>query len=76
MCLYNDVVINLRYLGHISYFFGSLSDNIIGCQFEALGSGPFTLLTAAWVLETYFKNLSSQWKLFCWTVVLKTTCLV
>lgn len=47
MCLYNDVVINLRYLGHISYFFGSLSDNIIGCQFEALGSGPFTLLTAA-----------------------------
>lgn len=47
MCLDNDVVINLRYLGHISYFFGSLSNNIIGCQFEALGSGPFTLLTAA-----------------------------
>ena len=47
MCLDNDVVINLRYLGHISYFFGSLSNNIIGCQFEALGSGAFTLLTAA-----------------------------
>ena len=45
MCLDNDVVINLRYLGHISYLFGSLSNKIIGCQFEALGSGSFTLLT-------------------------------
>ena len=58
MCLDNDVMFYLRYLGHISYFFGSPSNNIIGCQFEALGSGAFTLLSTA-VLETYFKNLSS-----------------
>ena len=75
MCLDNDVVINLRYLGHISYFFGSLSNNIIGCQFEALGSGPFTLLTAAGC----WRRTSKIYRLIgscCWTVVLKSTCLV
>ena len=75
MCLDNDVVINLRYLGHISYFFGSLSNNIIGCQFEALGSGIFTLLTVAMC----WRRTSKIYRLIgscCWTVVLKSTCLV